>query len=112
MIRTVGLVAKYEEPKAAEMTSWLVPWLKERGKQVLVESGVVRAGGRSCSKEEMARKADLIILVGLPPPRTRSGRTLERGLRALARRGPTGHRRGPRSFARPLRARAAGAMDP
>ena len=64
MIRTVGLVAKYEEPKAAEMTSWLVPWLKERGKQVLVESGVVRAGGRSCSKEEMARKADLIIVLG------------------------------------------------
>lgn len=64
MIRVVGLVAKYEEPKAAEMASWLVPWLKERGKQVLVEPGVSRAGGRACSKREMARKADLIVVLG------------------------------------------------
>ena len=64
MIRVVGLVAKYEEPKAAEMASWLVPWLKERGKQVLVEPGVSRAGGRACTKQEMARKADLIVVLG------------------------------------------------
>jgi NAD+ kinase len=64
MIRVVGLVAKYEEPKAAEMASWLVPWLKERGKQVLVEPGVSRAGGRTCAKQEMARKADLIVVLG------------------------------------------------
>ncbi|OGQ80721.1 MAG: hypothetical protein A3F90_14280 [Deltaproteobacteria bacterium RIFCSPLOWO2_12_FULL_60_19] len=63
-MRVVGLVAKYEEPKAAEMASWLVPWLKERGKQVLVEPGVSRAGGRACSKREMARKADLIVVLG------------------------------------------------
>lgn len=64
MIRVVGLVAKYEEPKAAEMTSWLVPWLKEKGKQVLVESGVAKVGGRSCSKREIAAKADLIVVLG------------------------------------------------
>ena len=64
MIRVVGLVAKYEEPKAAEMVSWLVPWLKERGRRVLVESGMSRVGGRSCSKKEMARKADLIVVLG------------------------------------------------
>ncbi|MGH7773765.1 MAG: NAD(+)/NADH kinase [Candidatus Binatia bacterium] len=63
-MQVVGLVAKYEEPKAAEMASWLVPWLKERGKQVLVEEGMVRVGGRSCSKKEMARKADLIVVLG------------------------------------------------
>ena len=39
MIRTVGLVAKYQEPKAADMVRWLVPWLKQRGKKVLVENG-------------------------------------------------------------------------
>ena len=33
MIRTVGLVAKYQEPKAADMVRWLVPWLKQRGKR-------------------------------------------------------------------------------
>ncbi len=64
MIRAVALVAKYEEPKAAEMASWLVPWLKEKGKQVLVEAGMARAGGRSCSKKEMAKKADLIVVLG------------------------------------------------
>jgi NAD+ kinase len=64
MIRVVGLVAKYEEPKAAEIASWLVPWLKENGKQVLVEAGVARAGGRACSKKEMARRADLIVVLG------------------------------------------------
>ncbi|MBI4525854.1 MAG: NAD(+)/NADH kinase [Deltaproteobacteria bacterium] len=64
MIRVVGLVAKYEEPKATEMIAWLVPWLKEKGKQVLVERGTPRAGGKSSSKEEMARRADLIVVLG------------------------------------------------
>jgi len=64
MIRVIGLVAKYEEPKAAEIASWLVPWLKEKGKRVLVEPGMARMGGRSCGKKEMARKADLIVVLG------------------------------------------------
>ena len=40
MIRTVGLVAKYQEPKAAQMVRWLIPWLKKRGKKVCVENGL------------------------------------------------------------------------
>ena len=64
MIRIVGLVAKYEEPKAAEMVRWLVPWLKERKRQVLVEKGLFRDGARPCSKEEMAKRADLIVVLG------------------------------------------------
>ncbi len=64
MIRVVGLVAKYEEPKAAEMVRWLVPWLKEKKRQVLVETGLYKNGARSCSKQEMARKADLIVVLG------------------------------------------------
>jgi NAD+ kinase len=64
MIRTVGLVAKYQEPKAAEMVRWLVPWLKQRGKKVLVENGISRTGGISCTKKEMAIRADLIISLG------------------------------------------------
>lgn len=64
MIRVVGLVAKYEEPKAAEMVRWLVPWLKERKRQVLVETGLYRNGALSCSKKEMAKRADLIVVLG------------------------------------------------
>jgi NAD+ kinase len=64
MIRTVGLVAKYQEPKAAQMVRWLIPWLKQRGKKVLVENGLVRGAARSCTKKELAGKADLIISLG------------------------------------------------
>jgi NAD+ kinase len=64
MIRTVGLVAKYHEPKAAQMVRWLIPWLRKRGKKVCVENGLVRKGARSCSKKEMAAEADLIISLG------------------------------------------------
>ncbi len=64
MIRTVGLVAKYQEPKAADAVRWLVPWLKQRGKKVLVENGIARTGGDSCTKKEMATQADLIISLG------------------------------------------------
>jgi NAD+ kinase len=64
MIHTVGLVAKYQEPKAAQMVRWLIPWLNERGKEVLVENGVVRDLAVSCSKKEIARQADLIVSLG------------------------------------------------
>lgn len=64
MIRTVGLVAKPQEPKAAQMVRWLVPWLKKRGKKICVENGVARTGAQSCSKREIAAKSDLIIALG------------------------------------------------
>jgi NAD+ kinase len=64
MIRTVGLVAKYQERKAAQMIRWLIPWLKKRGKKVCVENGLARSGAYSCSKKEMAAEADLIISLG------------------------------------------------
>jgi NAD+ kinase len=64
MIRTVGLVAKYQEPKAAEVVRWLIPWLKKRGKKVCVENGLACSGAKSCSKKEMAAKTDLIISLG------------------------------------------------
>jgi len=64
MIRTVGLVAKYHEPKAAQMVRWLIPWLRKRGKKVCVENGLARRGAQSCTKKEMATQADLIISLG------------------------------------------------
>lgn len=64
MIHSVGLVAKYQEPKAAEVAGWLIPWLRARGKEVLVENGVVQSGAISCSKKELARQADLVVSLG------------------------------------------------
>jgi len=64
MFRVVGLVAKYQEPKAAEVVRWLIPWLKQRGKRVLVENGLERGTAQSCSKKQVAAKADLIISLG------------------------------------------------
>ncbi|MCH7570928.1 MAG: NAD(+)/NADH kinase [Deltaproteobacteria bacterium] len=64
MINVVGLVAKYGEAKAVEMAGWLVPWLKENGRQILVETEFSQAGARTCDKKEMAQKADLIIVLG------------------------------------------------
>jgi NAD+ kinase len=64
MFGTVGLVAKYQEPKAAQMVRWLIPWLKKRGKKVCVENGLAHSGAQSCSKKVMAAKADLIISLG------------------------------------------------
>jgi NAD+ kinase len=64
MIHTVGLVAKYHEPKAAQVVRWLIPWLKKRGMKVCVETGPLRRGARSCTKKEMAAEADLIISLG------------------------------------------------
>ncbi len=64
MIKTVGLVAKYGETKAVEIADWLIPWLKKKDKQVLVEAGFNASGGKPCDKQEMARNADLIVVLG------------------------------------------------
>ncbi|MGH7930320.1 MAG: NAD(+)/NADH kinase [Candidatus Binatia bacterium] len=64
MIRVVGLVAKYQEPKAVEMVRWLIPWLKKRGRKVLVENGVARGAAQACTKKQLAARADLIISLG------------------------------------------------
>jgi len=64
MIHTVGLVAKYHEPKAEQMVRWLIPWLKKRGIKVCVETGLGRTGARACSKKELAAESDLIISLG------------------------------------------------
>ena len=64
MICTVGIVGKYQEPKAALLVRWLVPWLEKRGKKVLVENGIFGSAAAPCTKEEMAPHADLIISLG------------------------------------------------
>jgi NAD+ kinase len=46
------------------MVSWLVPWLKEKKKRVLVEAGLFKDGAQPCTKKEMVKRADLIVVLG------------------------------------------------
>jgi len=64
MIRVVGVVAKYGEPKAAETLGWIVSWLSAKGLEVLVEESFQSSGAETSSKEEMAQRADLIVVLG------------------------------------------------
>jgi NAD+ kinase len=64
MARVVSLVAKYGEPKAAEIARWVVSWLNRKGIEVLVEDGLRDLGAEVCAKKEMAQRADLIVVLG------------------------------------------------
>jgi NAD+ kinase len=64
MIRVIGIVAKFGDPKALELAGWLARRLRKKGKQVLVEEGIAAQGGKPCAKREIARKADLIVVLG------------------------------------------------
>jgi NAD+ kinase len=64
MIRVIGIVAKFGDPKALELAGWLASRLRKKGKQVLVEEGIAAQGGKPCAKREIARKADLIVVLG------------------------------------------------
>jgi NAD+ kinase len=64
MIRVVGVVAKYGEPKAAETLGWIVSWLNAKGIEVLVEESFRFSGAETSSKQEMARRAELIVVLG------------------------------------------------
>ena len=64
MIRVVGVVAKYGEPKAVETLGWIVSWLNAKGIEVLVEESFRFSGAETSSKQEMARRAELIVVLG------------------------------------------------
>jgi NAD+ kinase len=57
-------VAKYGEPKAAETLGWIVSWLNAKGLEVLVEESFQSSGAETSSKEEMAQRAELIVVLG------------------------------------------------
>lgn len=64
MVKTVGIVSKYGEQKAEQIMSTAIPWLENRGMEVLVEVEFASTGGRVAPKTEMAARADLIIVLG------------------------------------------------
>ena len=63
-IRTVGLVVKRDRPRAVRLARRMIAWLRRRGLRVLVDTGVHLAEAPARPKDELARQADLIVVLG------------------------------------------------
>jgi len=63
-IRTVGLVVKRDRPRAVRLARRMIAWLRRRGLHVLVDTDAQLAGAPSRSKADLAREADLVVVLG------------------------------------------------
>ena len=63
-IRTVGLVVKRGRPRAARLARRMIAWLTRRRLRVLLDVEANLDGAPTCSKEALAREADLIVVLG------------------------------------------------
>lgn len=64
-IRTIGIVIKRDRQEALELGANLTKWLHERRKKVLAEPSAAEAiGAEPLSHDELARRADLIVVLG------------------------------------------------
>jgi NAD+ kinase len=63
-IRTVGLVVKRDRPRAVRLAQRMITWLKRRRVTVLLDAEARLTGAPSRSKDELAREADLIVVLG------------------------------------------------
>jgi len=63
-IRTVGLVVKRDRPRAVRLARRMLGWLERRGLRVLVDAEAQLDGARARSKDDLAREADLIVVLG------------------------------------------------
>jgi NAD+ kinase len=59
------MVVKPDDPEAAAIARTLCRWLRRRGKKTLAEPGIAGCvGGELVSREELARRSDLILVLG------------------------------------------------
>src|SRR5262245_22792399 len=63
-IRTVGLVVKRNQPRAARLAKRIVRALRRRGIRVLADAAAPLAGVPARPKSALAREADLIVVLG------------------------------------------------
>ena len=63
-IRTVGLVVKRDRPRAVRLARRMLGWLERRGLRVLIDVEAHLDGAPVRSKDELAREADLIVVLG------------------------------------------------
>ena len=63
-IRTVGLVVKRDRPRAVRLARRMLGWLARRRVRVLLDAEAQLAGAPARTKDELAREADLIVVLG------------------------------------------------
>ncbi len=65
-MKTIGIVAKRNRRKALLLARKIVPWLRRRGRTVLLEADAAEALGLpdGVSKQEMMKRADLVVVLG------------------------------------------------
>ena len=63
-IRTVGLVVKRDRPRAVRLARRMIVWLGRRRVRVLLDAEARLDGAPVRTKEELAREADLIVVLG------------------------------------------------
>ncbi|MBA4371298.1 MAG: NAD(+) kinase [Thermodesulfovibrio sp.] len=64
-MQTLGIICKRWRTETAEIARELVPWLEQRGWQVLVEEATAgHIGLRGFSHEEIAKSSDTILVLG------------------------------------------------
>jgi len=63
-IRTVGLVVKRDRPRAVRLARRMLGWLARRRVRVLLDAEAHLPGAPARTKDELAREADLIVVLG------------------------------------------------
>jgi NAD+ kinase len=64
-IKAVGIVVKRDRPEALEIGATLTGWLRDRRKKALAEPAAAEViGAEALSREELVRRADLIVVLG------------------------------------------------
>ena len=64
-IKAVGIVVKRDRPEALELGTTLTRWLRERRKRILAEPSTAEVmGAEAVSREDLAHRADLVVVLG------------------------------------------------
>lgn len=64
-MKKIGIICKAGRPEPVEIAKTFLPWLKERGCEVLLEEGTAELFGmQGAAREEMAAVCDTLIVLG------------------------------------------------